>query len=67
MCDDNRHERRRPSVRDFFANWREYDAPFPTKVRLASRNYWTKLRTASTCCGKQGEPGCCQAEPAEPV
>jgi hypothetical protein len=61
MCESGK-QHRRPSVRDFFANWREHDAAWPTKTRLAARNYWSKLRTASTCCGHEGEPGCCQVE-----
>jgi len=48
----------RPSFRSSVANWREYDAPFATKVRLALRNNWRKARTRSNCCGNDGEPGC---------
>jgi hypothetical protein len=32
--------------------------PFLTRVRLFLKNNWRKLRTASTCCGHPGEPGC---------
>ena len=49
-------------VTDFFVepalNWRDYDAPFSTKLRLALRNNWIKIRTLSSCCGNNGEPGC---------
>ena len=48
----------RPSVRDFFANWRAYDGSLAVKLRLALRNNWTKLRRHSSCCGNAGEPGC---------
>jgi hypothetical protein len=49
---------RRPGFRAVVSNWREYDAPFATKLRLALRNNWRKLRTRSNCCGNEGEPGC---------
>jgi len=49
---------RRPSFRAVISNWRTYDAPFWTKLRLAARNNWTKLRTRQNCCGHEGEPGC---------
>ena len=42
----------------FVANFREYDAPLPAKVRLALANTWKKARTRSSCCGNYGEPGC---------
>jgi len=42
----------------FFTNFRTYDAPFPSKVRLALANTWKKVRTRSGCCGNHGEPGC---------
>ncbi len=48
----------RPSLRAVFSNWRDYDAPFATKLRMAARNNWTKVRTRSNCCGAEGEPGC---------
>ena len=39
-------------------NWRDYDAPLGTKLRLYARNNWIKIRTFSGCCGNHGEPGC---------
>ena len=42
----------------FFANFSTYDAPFPTKVRLALATSWRKVRTRSGCCGNYGQPGC---------
>lgn len=39
-------------------NWRDYDAPLKTKLRLYARNNWIKVRTLSSCCGNHGEPGC---------
>jgi hypothetical protein len=47
-----------PSFRDLIANFREYDAPLATRVRLALRNTGLKLRQRSSCCGNPGEPGC---------
>ncbi len=47
-----------PSPRAIFTNWREYDAPFQTKLRLALRNTWIKVRHRQSCCGNGGEPGC---------
>ncbi|MGH2735190.1 MAG: hypothetical protein ACRDKZ_06405 [Actinomycetota bacterium] len=49
---------RRPSIRSFFNNFNEYDAPFATKVQLAIRNNSIKIRRGSACCGHHGEPGC---------
>lgn len=40
------------------ANFREFEAPFATKLRMLLRNNWTKLRTHENCCGNDGEPGC---------
>jgi len=48
----------RPSMSAFLANWRTYDAPFSEKLRLSMRNNAIKARTASSCCGNHGEPGC---------
>ena len=45
-------------VAAFFTNWREYDAPLPTKLRLALRNRLTATFSRSQCCGHLGEPGC---------
>ena len=46
------------SFHDTVANFREYDAPLPTKLRLALSNTLIKLRTRSSCCGHLGQPGC---------
>jgi len=48
----------RPGFRDAVAIFREYDAPLPTKLRLALSNTLIKVRTRSSCCGHLGEPGC---------
>jgi hypothetical protein len=48
----------RSSENAFFANFSTYDAPLPTKVRLALANSWRKVRTRSGCCGNNGQPGC---------
>lgn len=52
------HHHGRSSFGAMVSNWREYDAPFLTKLRLAARNNWIKLRTGSSCCGNHGQPGC---------
>ena len=56
MCDPEPGSRF--SFRAIFTNWREYDAPFATKLRLALRNYWIRARHGQICCGHAGEPGC---------
>ncbi len=48
----------RPNLRDLIANFRDYPAPFGTKLGLALRNTGRKLRQRSNCCGHPGEPGC---------
>jgi hypothetical protein len=35
----------RPSLAAVFSNFRTYDAPLLTKLRLAARNNWIKVRT----------------------
>lgn len=45
-------------IRTFFRNFRTYDAPFTTKVRMAVANNLTKVRTRKDCCGNLGQPGC---------
>jgi hypothetical protein len=53
-----RRDRQRPSFGAVLSNWREFEAPFLTKLRLAARNNWLKLRRRVNCCGNEGEPGC---------
>jgi hypothetical protein len=48
----------KPSFRVSLANFRDYDAPFTTKVKMAAANNLKKLRTRSNCCGNHGQPGC---------
>jgi hypothetical protein len=43
---------------NFFTNWREYDAPLGTKLRLAMRNRLKATFSKQQCCGHTGEPGC---------
>lgn len=50
--------RQRPSFGAVFTNWREYDATFVTKLRMAAANSCRKLRTRRDCCGNDGQPGC---------
>ncbi len=45
-------------VRNFFSNWREYDAPVATKLGLTVRNRVRATFTRAQCCGHAGEPGC---------
>jgi hypothetical protein len=47
-----------PSMRQSWENFRNYDAPFATKVRLVLANNLKKARTRSSCCGNLGQPGC---------
>ena len=47
-----------PSLRASLENWRNYDAPFATKLRMLIANNAKKARTASSCCGNHGQPGC---------
>ena len=42
----------------FFTNWREYDAPLPTKLWLTLANRTRSIVTLKGCCGHLGEPGC---------
>lgn len=44
-------------VHNLFTNWREYDAPVPTKLLVGMRNSALRLRMRP-CCGHHGEPGC---------
>jgi len=48
----------RRHVRNFFTNWREYDAPVITKLRLTVRNRLHATLSRAQCCGHAGEPGC---------
>jgi len=52
MADDE------PSMSRSWKNFRDYDAPFATKVRMAIANNLKKARTRSSCCGNHGQPGC---------
>lgn len=45
-------------TRDFFTNWRVYDAPFVTKLGLTARNRARALFSRAQCCGHPGQPGC---------
>jgi hypothetical protein len=45
-------------VRNFFTNWREYEAPVTTKLRLTVRNRARATFSRAQCCGHPGEPGC---------
>ncbi|MGH2528563.1 MAG: hypothetical protein ACRDH0_04360 [Actinomycetota bacterium] len=45
-------------TRNFFTNWRVYDAPFATKLGLTARNRTRALFSKAQCCGHPGQPGC---------
>lgn len=47
----------RVALRNSFTNWNQ-PLPTRTKLRMLSRNLWIRMRTRSTCCGHDGEPGC---------
>ena len=47
-----------PSIQASLRNFREYDAPLATKLRLLVRNNLIKARTRKNCCGNHGQPGC---------
>lgn len=49
-------EELRARARDFFTNWRAYDAPFATKLALTVRNRARAMTKG--CCGHPGQPGC---------
>jgi hypothetical protein len=48
----------RPSISASLANFRDYDAPLATRLRLLVANNLKKLRTRSDCSGNLGQPGC---------
>jgi hypothetical protein len=45
-------------MRAAFSNWKTYEAPFATKVRLVLSNNLIKIRKRQDCCGNYGQPGC---------
>jgi hypothetical protein len=47
-----------PGPRTYLDNWRSFEAPLATKVRLALRNTLRRGKTGGRCCGHHGEPGC---------
>ncbi len=54
----SRGDRSRRSFGALLSNWREYDAPFLSKLRMAAANNLRKLRPPGGCCGNDGQPGC---------
>jgi len=48
----------KPSISQSLKNFRTYDAPLATKMRMAFSNNLKKLRTRKDCCGNPGQPGC---------
>jgi hypothetical protein len=60
MCADHKPHapaNQRMAIQNAISNWNQ-PLPFRTKVRLAARNYWLRVKNRSTCCGHDGEPGC---------
>ena len=47
-----------PSIRTSIENFRRYDAPLATKLRMLVGNNLVKFRNRRNCCGHPGEPGC---------
>jgi hypothetical protein len=45
-------------ARNFFTNWRAYDAPVATKLGLTIRNRARATFSRRQCCGHHGQPGC---------
>ena len=45
-------------LRVSWQNFRAYDAPLTTKIRMAIANNLRKARTRQNCCGNLGQPGC---------
>ncbi|HXF58087.1 MAG TPA: hypothetical protein VNO34_11065 [Actinomycetota bacterium] len=50
--------RPRGSARQFFTNWREFQAPLARKLYLTLRNRAVAVGLLRGCCGHPGEPGC---------
>jgi hypothetical protein len=50
----------------FFSNFTSYDAPFPTKVRLALANNWRKMRTGVKLLREPGAAGLLTARRGAP-
>jgi len=55
---DDEYGSYRPSLHDSLMNWRHYDGPFLTKLRLTAKNEWRKARRFKDCCDHIDEPGC---------
>ncbi len=58
MRDDGFWQIAKEHGRNFFTNWREYDAPFLTKLGLTFRNRLKATFSVKQCCGHHGQPGC---------
>jgi hypothetical protein len=58
MCASDSEPNPKPSFEALKSNWKTYDAPFATKVRMAVANNWIKVRKRQDCCGNHGQPGC---------
>ena len=54
MCENNK----RPSLKAIFSNWKESEASFGRKIKMATRNNLLKVKAGKSCCGNYGEVGC---------
>ena len=48
----------KPDLRQARKNFSGSDLPFFSRMQVAMKNNWTKMRTRQNCCGNYGEPGC---------
>jgi hypothetical protein len=48
----------REELKASWENFRDYDAPLTTRVRMAVANSVKKAGTRQSCCGNPGQPGC---------
>jgi hypothetical protein len=48
----------REELKASWENFRDYDAPLTTRVRMAVANSVKKAHTRQSCCGNPGQPGC---------
>lgn len=46
-----------PQPRAYLQNLRQ-PMPMGKKLRLLTKNTWTKVSRVQSCCGHHGEPGC---------
>jgi len=52
------NEKKKPSLKSVFSNWKSNRASFFSKVKMAVRNNLIKIKKKDNCCGHYGEVGC---------